>query len=70
VQNALGKLVSVEIFNRWGNRVYKSADYKNDWGGEVSEGFLVGGDIPDGTYYYIVIIENKDKYAGFITINR
>ena len=70
VQNAPGKLVSVEIFNRWGNRVYKSADYKNDWGGEVSEGFLVGGDIPDGTYYYIVIIENKDKYAGFITINR
>ena len=70
IQNAQGKLVSLEIYNRWGNRVYKSADYKNDWGGEVTEGFFLGRDIPDGTYYYIIIIENKDKFAGFITINR
>jgi gliding motility-associated-like protein len=70
VQNANGKLVSLEIYNRWGNRVYKSDDYRNDWGGEVTEGFFLGRDIPDGTYYYIIIIDKKDKYAGFITINR
>lgn len=70
VQNAQGKLISVEIFNRWGNRIYKSADYKNDWGGEVTEGLFLGRDIPDGTYYYIIIIEKKDKYAGFIAVNR
>lgn len=70
IQNALGKQVSLEVFNRWGNSIYKSVDYKNDWGGEVTEGFFVGRDIPDGTYYYIIVIENKDKYAGFITINR
>ena len=70
IQNAQGKQVSLEVYNRWGNRVYKSVDYKNDWGGEVTEGFFIGRDIPDGTYYYIIIIENKDKYAGFITINR
>ena len=70
VQNTLGKLISLEIYNRWGNKVFKSADYKNDWGGEVTEGFFLGRDIPDGTYYYIIIIENKDKYTGSITINR
>ncbi|MDP3468944.1 MAG: Ig-like domain-containing protein, partial [Daejeonella sp.] len=70
VQNADGKHVSLEMYNRWGNRVYKSDDYKNDWGGEVTEGFFLGRDIPDGTYYYIIIIDRKDKYAGFITVNR
>ena len=70
VQNANGKHVSLEMYNRWGNRVYKSDDYKNDWGGEVTEGFFLGRDIPDGTYYYIIIIDKKDKYAGFITVNR
>ncbi len=70
VKNADGKLVSVEIFNRWGNRIYKSDDYRNDWGGEVSEGFFIGREIPDGTYYYIIIIDRKDKYTGFITVNR
>jgi gliding motility-associated-like protein len=70
VQNADGKLVSLEMYNRWGNRVYRSKDYRNDWGGEVTEGFFLGKDIPDGTYYYIIIIDNKDRYAGFITVNR
>lgn len=70
VQNAIGKHISVEIFNRWANRIYKSDDYQNDWAGEVSEGFFVGKNIPDGTYYYIIIIDKKDKYVGFITVNR
>jgi gliding motility-associated-like protein len=70
VQNANGKHVSLEMYNRWGNRVYKSDDYKNDWGGEVTEGFFLGREIPDGTYYYIIIIDKKDRYAGFITVNR
>ncbi len=70
IQNTNGKLVSLEIFNRWGNRIYKSNDYRNDWNGQVTEGFFLGRDIPDGTYYYVIVIEKKDKYVGFITINR
>lgn len=70
VQNVNDKHVSLEMYNRWGNRVYRSDDYKNDWGGEVTEGFFLGRDIPDGTCYYIIIIDRKDKYAGFITVNR
>jgi gliding motility-associated-like protein/uncharacterized repeat protein (TIGR01451 family) len=70
IQNTEGKHVALEVYNRWGNRVYRSSDYKNDWGGEVTEGLFVGRDIPDGTYYYIITIDRKDKYTGFITINR
>jgi len=70
VQNAMGKLVSLEMYNRWGNRIYRSNDYKNDWGGEATEGLSLGQDIPDGTYYYIIVIDNKDKHVGFITVNR
>jgi gliding motility-associated-like protein len=70
IQNTNGKRVSLEVYNRWGNRVYKADDYQNDWGGEVTEGFFVGREVPDGTYYYIIVIDNKDKYAGFITVNR
>lgn len=70
IQNAGGKRLSLEVFNRWGNRVYRSEDYKNDWGGEVSEGFFQASGIPDGTYYYIIIIDKKDKQTGFITVNR
>ena len=70
IRNPDGKQIALEVYNRWGNRVYKSVDYQNDWGGEVTEGFFVGRDIPDGTYYYIIIIGESDKYVGFITINR
>ena len=67
-------IISLEIFNRWGNAVYTSVDYKNDWRGKGSGNFL-GQDVPDGTYYYIVNATNKTtnqvrNYVGFITLKR
>ena len=35
------------VFNRWGNEVYRHDDYDNSWG---------GGDIPEGTYYYMLTL--------------
>ncbi|MDF3077645.1 MAG: tandem-95 repeat protein [Sphingobacteriaceae bacterium] len=70
IWNTYGKNVSIEIFNRWGSRVYKSADYQNDWAGKCTEGIRLGDDVPEGTYYYIIIIDHKDKYVGHITLNR
>jgi gliding motility-associated-like protein len=70
VENTQGQKVSLEIFNRWGNRIYRSADYKNDWAGKSTEGIRVGDDVPVGTYYYVIIIDGKDKRVGYITINR
>jgi len=39
-----------EVYNRWGNSVYKSSDYQNDWDGKGTGNFL-GTDLPNGTYY-------------------
>ena len=36
---------SLLIFNRWGNKIYESNDYQNNWGPK---------DISDGTYFYIL----------------
>jgi gliding motility-associated-like protein len=68
--------IQLEIFNRWGNPVYRAADYKNDWNGRTNQpGNVLGPEIPDGTYYYIVIgtdrISGKiTRLNGFITVKR
>ena len=47
------------IYNRWGNKIYESPDYRNDWN---------GGGVSDGTYYYILEVSNGSVHKGFITI--
>jgi gliding motility-associated-like protein len=68
-----GTKVSVWVMNRWGNEVYKNLDYKNDWNGK-SVGNILGEDLPEGTYYYIVhgtdINGKLQKLAGSLTIIR
>ncbi len=39
--------VSLAIYNRWGNKIYESNDYKNNWN---------GGGQADGTYYYVLTV--------------
>jgi gliding motility-associated-like protein len=71
IENLDGERISLEIYNRWGNVIYKDADYKNTWNGICNQGLYTGKDIPDGTYYYIVSKKHgKDRYIGFLTINR
>lgn len=70
IEDAFTKRVALEIYNRWGNRVYKSLQYRNDWAGRCTEGIFLGQEIPDGTYFYVVVVENKDKYVGSLTVHR
>ncbi len=67
-----GRKTKVEIFNRWGNLVYKEEDYNNNWTGKINSGIqLTGDDLPSGTYYYIIKIEDEEKTrTGFITLWR
>lgn len=45
----------IRIFNRWGNKVFECAPYRNDWDGRNHEGGNVGSDrLPAGTYYYLL----------------
>ncbi|RAJ20583.1 gliding motility-associated-like protein [Pedobacter cryoconitis] len=53
------------IFNRWGNSVYESGFYKNDWD---------GNGLSDGTYYYLLKLRDDNgawkTYTGYITLLR
>jgi len=53
--------VKLNIYNRWGNVVYSSNDYNNDW---------AATDQPDGVYFYILELGNDETYNGNITILR
>jgi VCBS repeat len=66
--------LGIEVFNRWGNRVYRSTEYHNDWDGKGVDN-LLGKDLPEGTYYYIVTSTNKKtsevkKITGSLTLRR
>lgn len=49
------------IYSRWGNKVYQVRNYKNQWS---------GSDLPDGTYYYVLKMDEGTEYAGHVTILR
>ncbi|HET9826438.1 MAG TPA: gliding motility-associated C-terminal domain-containing protein, partial [Chitinophagaceae bacterium] len=55
---------SVEIFDRYGQPVYRSIGYTNPW-----DGTLKGKQLPAGTYYYIIDPKNNLKtLSGFVDI--
>ena len=55
-----GFVIDVKLFNRWGALVYQSENYQNNWNGIASSGSLgASGTVPNGTYYYIVILKNS-----------
>lgn len=56
----------VTIVNRWGDIVFKSKNYNNDWSGEYG-----GGKIPPGTYYYILDLGGTwGIFKGDVTLIR
>lgn len=58
--------VTVEIYNRWGGIIFKSADYKEPWDGKY-----LGNDVTAGTYVYIITIDNgAKKFDGTVTVIR
>ncbi|WP_221621988.1 T9SS type B sorting domain-containing protein [Larkinella knui] len=73
IRNTGGATVILEVFNRWGNTVYRNHDYKNDWDGSTNTGARIGSSskgLPDGTYFYIVELSDGRKFIRFMTINR
>ncbi len=55
----------VTIFNRWGNEVYTSPDYKNNWNGNWNN-----KNLPDGTYFYRVGLKDGGSFSGYVQITR
>ena len=63
----------LEIYNRYGNLVFKTRGYSNDWKGIANVGGTFNGNVlPTGTYYYVFETgesENKIK-TGWLFIMR
>jgi len=56
------------IFNRWGDIVFQTTPYNNDWDGQNN----TGNPIPEGTYYYVLRLDTKEGeiIKGDVTILR
>jgi gliding motility-associated-like protein len=59
-----GKL-QVTVYNRYGQAVYKSDSYKNDWDGTWN-----GNPLPSATYYYIIKSSERGIIKGVVNIVR
>jgi gliding motility-associated-like protein len=51
--------VDLKIFNRWGKVLYKDTDYQDNWNGE---------DVPAGTYYYEIQLEDNASCKGWLQV--
>ncbi|CAL2078879.1 gliding motility-associated C-terminal domain-containing protein [Tenacibaculum sp. 190524A02b] len=66
---------NLEIFNRWGNIVYETDNYKNNWEGKSNGRVTVDGDnnLPVGTYFYVLKLGNDSlskTQKGWVYIQR
>jgi gliding motility-associated-like protein len=59
----------LRVYNRWGNEVFRSDDYRNNWNGNYK-----GKALPEGTYFYVIKFFDHDgdriDLAGHLTILR
>ncbi len=65
----------VRIFNRWGDMVYEARGYDNTgkvWRGQSNTHFtILGQDLPEGTYFYVVDPGNGTvEFSGYVVLNR
>ena len=56
----------LEIFNRYGMKVYSHLNYKKEWDGRTDN----GQELPDGTYYYLIEFENRESTTGWVYLSR
>jgi gliding motility-associated-like protein len=60
----------LKVWNRWGDIVFESDRYRNEWNGTCQSSFCLGqGDLPEGTYYYRLTIEGHN-FDSFLTLKK
>lgn len=56
----------VSVFNRYGQQIFHSNGYTKAWDGTYN-----GKQIPSGTYYYLINLENgSSPYSGYVEVIR
>jgi len=54
-------IVSFIVYNRWGDKIFESKNYKNDWS---------GNGLANGVYYYEATIQDDATCKGWVQIIR
>ncbi|MFM7764577.1 MAG: PKD domain-containing protein, partial [Sphingomonadales bacterium] len=57
-------LFELKIFNRWGERVFRTENSKVGWNGRVNND---GPEVPEGTYFYQLTYRFKGKQQKYVT---
>ena len=65
IPSATIRTVSIKIFNRWGDKVFESDNYRNDWAGTHD-----GNPLPPGPYYFVVEEDGVEPITGCVSIVR
>jgi gliding motility-associated-like protein len=65
IQN-LPENTEVIILNRWGNIVFSSTNYQNNWGGKDT----LGNELVNGVYTYKFTTESGKEGHGFVHLIR
>jgi gliding motility-associated-like protein len=64
---------TIIIFNRWGNVVFETSNYQNNWIGTSNVNMTIGGEeLPTGTYFYLFDTKTE-KYGvmkGYVYLQR
>ncbi|QHI37207.1 hypothetical protein IMCC3317_25850 [Kordia antarctica] len=56
----------LEIFNSHGRSIYKKFKYTNEWIGQTND----NDNLPVGTYFYVLRLENGEAKNGWIYLNK
>ncbi|HSD14556.1 MAG TPA: gliding motility-associated C-terminal domain-containing protein [Flavobacterium sp.] len=59
------------VYNRWGREVWKGNNNTPEWNGYIKDG-VGGNQAPDGTYFYILYLNDKDypkPLNGYLYLN-
>ena len=62
--------VKISIFNKWGQKIFSSPDYKNEYAWDGKKG---NANLPEGTYFYVISVLQKCteiNQSGSVTIGR
>ena len=60
------RVTNIEIFNRYGTKVFSQSNYTNEWRGQNED----GEDLPVGTYYYTMVFKEGQRTSGWVYIQR
>ncbi|MDF0717602.1 gliding motility-associated C-terminal domain-containing protein [Muricauda sp. 334s03] len=64
---------TLQVYNRWGNIVFQTKSYKNDWDGTPNGRAMVQPEdqLPVGTYYYVLDLgDGSEPRTDWLYLNR